>query len=618
MRRLLLALLLLTTLMPAAYAQKTTIDPNTAEAKSKLESPDSFWTTDKQLSQKVTYEARRNTILSILTDINELSGVKLKAGYNSNDWQVRDRKMNIFVKDIPLSDLMQSIARTMKFKWDRSERDGVYKYRLYMDRRTLLEAEGQAYRAEEKYNQEQKKKREAFADKLNDLDNASSEDLAKLRETSPMLHAISSSGMGSSLKQIFDGVPGFRDAFINSKEMRLNFSDMSQSMQKAMLGIAQGIARMSPDSDISADRLGANPEILSEVSLQHSRDNASQVDNILSRFELGEIDFIYKRISADGSDMGSSELGFPIFDPDCGWSKAMGKAMIQLMECPDAEKNLSISCKIDPDELAKFDFGEPQVKHIHDEQELKNELDYDKITKDKKIEHLDDLLSILTQQTDFNVVSDSLDNATPPALSGKIPAIGVFDCISMVNSYNWWQHGSIIEMRDRYWFKKRALQIPEMWLEKWRDTFKTTGTLGVGDLSDMAVLLTKKGQYEFNIKGDQILDNYSVKSALDISRAFLEFYNTLNSYQRAALNADSGLDLAALSSEQRQSAKKCIYWWNGTSEYIIKCSSRKDGDFTLYDYTGSDGNRVSWIRTPKYVALKDDPQSSGQSHPIAR
>ena len=71
-----------------------------------------------RLMQKITYEAKLKRTADH-RDLSEMTGVKLVAGARESDWPVRSRKMNIFVKDVPLYELMDSIARVMKFRWSR-------------------------------------------------------------------------------------------------------------------------------------------------------------------------------------------------------------------------------------------------------------------------------------------------------------------------------------------------------------------------------------------------------------------------------------------------------------------------------------------------------------------
>lgn len=120
----------------ALASGKITVDPNAGINRTQAEE----WSADARLSQKVTYEARHKAVKTILADLTEMTGITFNAGYNKNDWQVRDRKMNIFAKDITIADLMSSIARVMKFKWSVNKDEAPWTYRLYMDRTTLVAA----------------------------------------------------------------------------------------------------------------------------------------------------------------------------------------------------------------------------------------------------------------------------------------------------------------------------------------------------------------------------------------------------------------------------------------------------------------------------------------------
>ena len=145
------AIVLFASVSTAALALgKITVDPNAGPIVSTSETKQAV---DKRLDQKVTYEARRKTVLAIMNDLSAATGITFRAGYNNEDWQVRDRKMNIFARDVPLTELMSSIAHVMKFKWKRAGKEGGYTYRLFMDRKTLLDAENQRLREEERLRQ---------------------------------------------------------------------------------------------------------------------------------------------------------------------------------------------------------------------------------------------------------------------------------------------------------------------------------------------------------------------------------------------------------------------------------------------------------------------------------
>jgi hypothetical protein len=184
--------ILLIMFLPASVGAygKTTVDPNasrTITSEEILENGD--------ITQKVTYEAKRQTVTTILADLSKMTGVTLKAGYNNEDWQVRDRRMNIFVKNIPLSNLMNSIARVMKFTWSKKENDaGVVSYRLYMDRDILLGADRQRYIEEERLKKLQAEGRQRLLTGLEEAAGMSEDKLEGLKTKSPYIYAMTKMG----------------------------------------------------------------------------------------------------------------------------------------------------------------------------------------------------------------------------------------------------------------------------------------------------------------------------------------------------------------------------------------------------------------------------------------
>jgi hypothetical protein len=201
---------------------KSTADPNAQ-------------VTNSGPSQRITYEARRQTVASILTDLSAMTGVTLKAGFNNDDWQVRDRRMNIFVKDIALSDLMDSIARVMKFQWSKSKNDGTVSYRLYMDKKTLLDAESKKLAEEEKLEKRQSEKRGRFLSELEAATAMADADREKLKTESPYIYSLSQKNRPEQvLPKLFKEVPGAKQAFVSGEDLTVYFGSLSEDVQQGL------------------------------------------------------------------------------------------------------------------------------------------------------------------------------------------------------------------------------------------------------------------------------------------------------------------------------------------------------------------------------------------------
>ena len=121
---------------------------------------------DARLAQKVTYEARYVSVQRILEDLTALTGIRFYAGSNTYDWNVRSRKMNIFVKDVKVADLMNPIAHAMKFTWNCSASQGPPTYRLVVDGKFAVAADVQIALARTKYEGIWQKRRNEWIDAI--------------------------------------------------------------------------------------------------------------------------------------------------------------------------------------------------------------------------------------------------------------------------------------------------------------------------------------------------------------------------------------------------------------------------------------------------------------------
>jgi hypothetical protein len=186
------------------------------------------------------------TVLALLT---KTTGVTFRAGYTSDDWQVRDRKMTIAVRDVPLSQVMDAITRVMKFKWSKNTDVDPPTYRLYMDRLTLLGNNTKAYRAQQIYDDLCKAKREDYPKQIRDLENMSDADIEKLKDTNPYLYLLHQRGSDKLINAMFDQIPGLAESFVN-KDTNLDTSAsvLSDDAQQQLLHLGQAHARAAENN----------------------------------------------------------------------------------------------------------------------------------------------------------------------------------------------------------------------------------------------------------------------------------------------------------------------------------------------------------------------------------
>lgn len=596
MRRTISVLFLIALAVPALAVGKVTSDPNKPGAVA--EAPAADLRTDAKLAQNVTYTAAKKTVSSIFADLAELTGVTLKAGRNNTDWQVRDRKMNIFAKDVPLNELMSSMARVMKFKWEISGKDGAWSYRLFMDRKSLLDAEGQRVREEQKAEEAQARKREKGLLQYAKLGNLSEADKAKLKTDSPFMYFVANSGMGGSMGAFFSESPGATEAIATGQKFEVNASSLSPAGQA---GLAKSMQQMLEMEAKFGGGRGTKtvPDDMSSVTVQINHNLDMMKGFPQASMLLGEMAFKYK----------GGSMTVPFMDPDSTMVKMIGKALIQSEE--QGRSMQDVMKEMGPEMMAtvmkeiKAEVGGEAVVEHADDPAL-----HEKITLEQPGSTLPDVEKALAEASKLAVVSDFFGGRGFPM--GQVPAGEselkvVLDKIGDNYTYNWDKHGGVLELRDRNWFKKRAAQIPEAWLEAWRQELTKTGTIDIDGLAQIAALTQE--QMSANVMGDDVLN--SVIGSVYSAREILRLYGSLGSDQRPLLFADAGLSLRSLTQDQWAQAQKSIQArGGGTLDFNRQCSiaatRTEQGKAFGYKFVLLDASKTelsSWnMTTPSYTS----------------
>lgn len=512
---------------PVFAIGKVTVDPNRSGARVAV-APD----TDTRLDQKVAYEARRMTVSSILADLSKQTGVTLYAGYNNLDWQVRDRRMNIFATDIPLRSLMDSISHVMKFKWSRKELDGKWAYRLYMDRKTLLGIERQRLIEEECLIQLEDKQRERVLADLTKAAGMSDEELESLRVTDPMLYVQAKMGWPALVPDLLTRVPAANAAWTSGDALAFNGADLPAESQKALvkaLGLMGGFMTKVYGPK-NAPSKGAFDDLSKvTVSINASR----KLGSLRGGVYIGDFDL-------DGPGLA---IRTSFVDPGSSVAQELGRAYARMLdgERVDGQKLRELVLAL---EGQKTSFGEPITEHPDDPALAV------KVKLKPMGNSFADLLRAVSKASGCAVVSDSfaIYNRGFEPVNADVVLKDALDKLSIQYRYNWDRQGSVLEFRDREWFRKRGYQVPESWLEPWRKSLKRTGTLTLDQLAQMSLL--DDDQVGENLFCDDVLNVPWLEEAFSTGGDILRGYARLSDDQRTAMFSETGLSLTAISPSQ--------------------------------------------------------------------
>jgi tetratricopeptide (TPR) repeat protein len=570
---------------------KVTVDPNVAGARANVEVPD----VDARLNQKVSVDARRQTVSSILADLTKLTGVTLRAGYSDADWQVRDRRMNVFAKDTSLRSLMESIPHVMKFKWSRKEADGTWTYRLYMDRTTLLGAERQRLIEEERMRQLEDKQRERLLDDLTRADAMSDEELEGLRDSDPMLYVYTKIGWTALLPDLFAQAPGAKEAWMAGDSLTLQGTDVSPEAQAVMRRALQVMDGFFRKGD-------GNSPIPADVS-EHM-DQAKVVINNAKKWMAYRGDSFIGDVTISWPG-GGINTGF--MNPDSEVADSTARAYIRSLDGEPVDSEIRNETIMRAVQEQKTDFGEPIVEHP-DDPALSA-----KVKLKPMGDTLADLLRAVSKASGHAVVSDCSATAYEAfdSLNTEIPLQTALSKISSQYRCNWDKQGGVLEFRDRDWFRKRTSQVPEAWLEPWRKALKSTGTLTLDQLSQMSLLGDE--QAFGNLYSDDVLSAADgLMELLPTYGDLLRAYACLDDEQQAALSNDAGLDMGTVSQTQRDTVARVFMskpLMDAGPDAGIVLSLRGTPTGKQVEYaavaTSADGKSAKWeFRTPKYQLSK--------------
>lgn len=605
------ALLVVVVLLSAAYVAvalgRNDSDPNAPGTKQVPAELD-IWNADSRLAQKITYSVRRKTVSAILADLQARTGVPLNAGATSGDWQVRDRKMVIFARDLPLSDLMQSISRVMKFRWSRSGDNGKWSYRLYVDTRMANDLEAEKQRDEQFIRDREIRKRQAMRAKLTELAQMTPAEIAKLKQNSPYFYFLGKSGLAAGFNGLFSQ-PALADAFDNRKTLDVSKPDPSAGYLRAMVNagrIDKSLGgRQLPRLDVNAIKIQS-------VSVN----GGVEEDSSFTGFGMFCLGFVTVNYSVAGSP-GWDTLHIPLADPNSTLGKAYGSRLATAMDNPGAPLPPP-KLEIKPDELLELFSAEPLPKD--DDPALQRQIEFkpdpESSSKDASfISKSDGLLASLSEASGMSVVADALGESThlmdfAPKPNERMKLIDALKGIALARSSNWWSN-QVLEFRDLQWFAKRKHQIPEAYMEKWRQKLKATSTLELDDLAEVALRLQEPGstvKYDFNTAGDEIFGHTNLReTSLDY---VLQWYATLDASQRAAALTESGLGYSQLTPDQRNSASNHLGWLYGTEvpdeqkQTLWVVAERKSGQATVYKFLSPTRQVLASITAPRYVEPK--------------
>ncbi len=574
---------------------------------------------DSRLAQKIDYEAWHTPLKTIIADLTKQTGVELHAGYSNQDWQVRDRRMNVYVKGIALGELMDSISRVMKFKWTQKGEKTSSTYTLNLDRKLLAKMQAEADKRANELAEAVRKRRTDLINKFESISKMSDKDIAKLKKDEPYLYMCAETGFAELVIQLFREVPGLKDMAVNGDhDVQISYSTLSKSTQAMYCDVMREYAKY--------DTIQNNRDPFPDDIEKWMPGCAIQCDFQTRPWEFAQRNQM-NRFGGIGSPVHINGRAFHhkagyLQYPESDEAKAKSSAVIAASAMDKGgkeyfqdtiskfyekyesdDRDVDYYFMLDPiddypkgkelDKIIDAQLSAELSKSIEDAAKVMGDGAYSRLSYQA-------LQKIISSGTNLNVVSDSFAVVMGDNKPGtKEQASRVL--AKMCKSYlcNCEKHGSVLEIRRRDWFRRRTSQIPDELVEEWRNIAKTSEILPLDTYAQIITLSSE--QTEENISSDKLLsESVGIWWEPWNSEGLMRFYLQLNPMQKRLLFSEDGLDTSMLNRDQRQYYKDMFGYglrmpWYGATELgnlenqaMIKATyiMAKKGDLQCIEDTG--------------------------------
>jgi len=611
---LLFAIGLLLTLTTAALCVET-YDPNAGSATSNEPASSGALSSDARLSAKITYSCKKMAARNAVGDLMQASGVTLRVGVNSKDWEVRDRKINVFAKETPLRDIMNAIARVTGFKWSIEGTESTPVYRLVWDMKSRQEMTAMRESIRQAKEQALADLRKQGLDALNSLDNLTADQLAKLRVDNPFMFWLAESGMGKKFSGFLSNSPDVSQALMSGQTATISGASLNPQAQAGLSDLLTAVNTLT--NKLGGRNTGGEvPANLADATITVNAPGRGGRGGGPMGAGLGNITVT----TANG------RTRLPIPDPNSQMAKLFGNVLVQtdllnrpmkdvMAESRDSfmnarqqnrrnpgSANTSASSTAVPTTTTTTSDGQVIVTQLSDPV-----LDA-KITATLDGQTLPDIQEQLSTAVGIAIVSDNYGDR--PGFGGPQGRRGgpnagagidtqnktlrsVLDGLAQRYQYQWGKPSKPVEFQDSDWINKVETLIPDELIESWKITLNKTGTLGIPELAQMAALTQE--QFRANVATDSILSTLNLQQTVMQNKDILLLFASLSKSQASAAFSRDGLNLRNVVNDSSPVLKKALGTNIGSTDnadipVIMTAVRSKEGANIAVDISITNGN----------------------------
>jgi len=523
---------------------------------------------DSRLDTKVTLEVNHTKLADALKQLTDETGVVFKAGSNKRDWRVRERRVTIHAKDIRLGTLMAEISGLLGYYLSRGGKEGEWTYLYWQDMKSRRLEEEMVVAEREAAAKRATETRQGALDDAEDALKLSPEEALKKKDKDPWLAYLGGTKAGRGYAQLLSSLstnfPTARDLMLRGRRVTLSLSDIPSNMyQAAMDTIMGGI-------------------LAAEIS-RRGVDLGDMVPYQLQIMPIGELQTgggmmgIGGLIYVTGIKPGAEPAGggglfgggmpmsmLPLSRSDSPGGKMFAKMLFAVDEGADIQEAVKqIQSEFEDSDFLADALGHksPTEENPPTDPELTREVELGELPRSlvsagfgRAPEHTGKAVAEISRAIGMPVLLESFSGSIPIGefvKSGKQPVYKIL--IGLEKAGHVWALGDgTLRIRPENWALQRSYEIPESFLNYYKDLLEKQGEYTLDDLAAIAVALTDE-QIQNTLTADPDL-SFAVVATLANpfggQREILRMYGSLSAPQKAALNGEGGLLFADLTDRQ--------------------------------------------------------------------
>ena len=569
-----------------------------------------FDPTDKRMDQKVTVETVSTKLEDVAKSLTEQSGVTVKAGAGTRDWKVRERRVTIQAKDVPLGQLIDQIERLLGYYVSREGKEGEWTYIIWQDKKSRdLEAE-MVTAAKEDAARRAREVRQSALDAAEKALKLTPQEAAKLKDKDPLTAYMATSKSGRGFAQLLSSMqsqfPTEYDLMMRGRKTFLPVEGMPGTLAGATADAAAGGLGKAMRQMTQAKEQPSPYQIVFMPFNGNGQTDAGLMGVSGLMFITG---LMPGQAPQNSSGMwgGGLPMGmFPIAGEDSPFGKLFGKALFALddgMPLDQLNKQFesdATNSSFLADSIARKSATE---ENPPTDPELTREIEIDAkampsglkevLRGNTSTESQGKAVAEISRALGMPTLLESFASDLPIALfvkPGKQPLYNVLIAFEK-GGYLWDRTDGMLRIRSQDWALKRSYEIPESFIAFYKDVLDKEGQFALDDLANMAFTLTDEQIQNTLAKEPGLsLALGSLAIGFGSGTEILRLYGSFTPQQKEALNSESGLLFAQLSDDQ----------WERTSNIITDSLGGvviADGNIRLQPQSDSDTKTGNPSRT---------------------